>query len=68
MWIRPETINHDSSNKKIVDSSLIYYITTSKYFSFEVHLKGKSLYYCLRPNKKLSGKVKIFNLKYLLNY
>jgi len=56
MWIRPEIINHDSSNKKIVDSSLLYYITTSRYFSFELHLKGKNLSYCLRPNKKVLGK------------
>lgn len=63
MWIRPESINRDSSNKKIVDSSILYSISTSKYLSFEVHLKGNSLYYCLRENNNLGvifeNKIKI---------
>jgi hypothetical protein len=45
LWIRPEQVNLDSSNKKIIDSSLLYYIHTSKYISFEVYLKNKSLFY-----------------------
>jgi hypothetical protein len=45
MWIRVEQINLDTSNKKIIDSSMLYHINTSKFISFEVHLKNKSLYY-----------------------
>ncbi len=60
MWIRPEKINPDSSNKKIADYSLLYYITTSKYYNFEVHLIGKSLYYRLVPDKNLKGIKNLF--------
>jgi hypothetical protein len=48
MWIRAENVNQDSSNKKISESSTIYYINTSKSISFEVYLKNKSLYYRLK--------------------
>ena len=55
MWIRAEIKNPACSYTTIVDSSLLYYITTSKYFNFEVHLIGKSLFYRLVPDKNLIG-------------
>ena len=57
MWIRPEVINHDSSNKRIVDSSLLYYITTSKHVVFEMFLKSKTLYYCIRNDSNNLGNI-----------
>jgi hypothetical protein len=45
MWIRPELVQPDASNKRIIDSSTLFYITTSKHISIEVHLKNKSVFY-----------------------
>jgi hypothetical protein len=67
MWIRPEQVNLDSSNKKIIDSSLIFYIHTSKYISFEVFLKNKSIFYRIVHNINDSSQKNETNLSHLFD-
>jgi hypothetical protein len=66
MWVRPELIHPDASNKRIIDSSMLFYITTSKHISIEVHLKNKSLYYRLNNNdeKDEDNLYHLFDIEY----
>lgn len=58
MWIRAEQISLDPSNKRILDSSLLFSISTSKSFSFEVYLRNKSIYYRINTNTEVSSNSK----------
>ena len=60
MWLRPENINKDTSNSSIVNSSLLYYIHTSKYYSLEVYLKNKSVYYKIAFDMRLEDNKNMF--------
>jgi len=60
MWLRAENINKDSSNSSIVNSSMLYYINTSKYVSLAVYLKKKSLFYKIAFDMRLEDNKNLF--------
>jgi hypothetical protein len=62
MWIRAEHIQPDASNKRIIDSSMLFYITTSKNIAIEIHLKNKSIYYRLKTNEEEKTEDNLYHL------
>jgi hypothetical protein len=58
MWIRAEQISLDPSNKRILDSSMLFSINTSKSYSFEVYLRNRSIYYKINTNSETASNPK----------